>query len=120
MAVIDQLEKSTLSLRGNNLNPQSQQPAWGYQSLINGIIGGIQPEASELHNTYSVNSIPSVRIIDFNRSALGGVTAVKVPSILDELDVKAPKLIPFGVVSQAYKSKVGQQYKQLGPSEGRY
>jgi hypothetical protein len=39
---------------------------------------------------------------------------------LDELDVNAPKLKPVGVVSQAYKSKAGQRYRDLGPTEGRY
>jgi len=63
---------------------------------------------------------PNVRVRNYNGLALGGVTVPRKPSQLDELDPIAPKLIPIGVVTQSYKSRVGQQYKQLGPTEGRY
>jgi hypothetical protein len=113
MPVIDQLSKSNLSLAGNGFNPQSQSPAWGYiDSSLN-----LDPAASSLQNTYSVDSIPNVTLKDFNKN---GVTTVKAESRLDELDPNAPKLQPRGVVSQAYKSKKGLTYKDLGPAGGRY
>jgi hypothetical protein len=61
-----------------------------------------------------------LRIHDYNRAALGGVTSVRPPARLDELDNNAPNLSPGGVVSQVYKSPIGQRYKDLGPQEGRY
>lgn len=113
MPIIDQLPNSSLSLQGNGFNPQSQQPAWGYTDAT----ANLDPAVSKLQNTYSVNSNPQVRLKDFNRN---GVTTVKPEATLDELDSRAPNLNPFGVVSQVYKSKVGRQYKQLGPRDGRY
>ena len=113
MPIIDQLPNSNLSLQGNRFNPQQQQAAWGYIDAS----ANLDPAVSKLQKTYSVNSNPQVRIKDFNRN---GVTTVKPESILDELDNRAPNLQPFGVVSQFYKSKVGRQYKQLGPRDGRY
>jgi hypothetical protein len=122
MSVIDQLKKSTLSLVGNDFKAQPNQPSWGYQSNIPNNPGGLEPEISELHKTYSVDNRPDLRIKDFNRAALGGVTKVKPPSRLDELDNKAPNNNQAGmggVVSQIYKSKPGRTYKDLGPV-GRY
>jgi len=113
MAIIDQLNRSNLSLQGNGFNPQQNQPAWGYTDAS----ANLDPAASKLQNTYSVDSIPPVRLKDFNRN---GVTAVPAESKLDELDTRAPKLTPGGVVSQAYKSKPGLRYKDLGPAGGRY
>lgn len=113
MPVIDQLPRSTLSLQGNGFNPQQQQPAWGYIDAS----ANLDPAASKLQNTYSVDSNPNIRLKDFNPN---GVTTVKQESILDELDTRAPNLTPSGVVSQIYKSKKGRQYKQLGPQPGRY
>jgi hypothetical protein len=113
MAIIDQLNRSNLSLQGNGFNPQQNQPAWGYIDAS----ANLAPAASKLQNTYSVNSNPNVRLKDFNRN---GVTFVPAESKLDELDNRAPRLTPGGVVSQVYKSPVGRQYKQLGPQPGRY
>jgi hypothetical protein len=113
MPVINQLDRSTLSLQGNNLNPVPTQPAWGYiDSTAN-----LDPAASRLQNTYSVDSIPPVRLKDFN---INGVTTVPAESRLDELDRRAPNLTPGGIVSQIYKSPRGRQYKDLGPADGRY
>jgi hypothetical protein len=113
MPVIDQLSKSSLSLVGNGFNAQPNSAAWGYiDSSLN-----LDPAASSLQNTYSVDSIPNVRLKDFNKN---GVTNVKAESRLDELDPNAPKLQPRGVVSQSYKSKKGLTYKDLGPAGGRY
>jgi hypothetical protein len=86
MPIIDQLPTSTLSLLGNGFNPQSNQPAWGYPDRT----GDLDPALSRLQYTYSVNGRPRVRIKDFNRAAFGGVTAVKPPATLDELDRNAP------------------------------
>jgi hypothetical protein len=119
MPIIDQLPDSTLSLQGNGFNPQQNQPAWGYQDATS----NLDPAQSKLQNTYSVDSIPNVRIEDFNRASLGGVTTVRPPARLDELVTNAPintQAGSGGVVSQIYKSKVGRQYKQLGPQPGRY
>ena len=113
MPIINQLDQSNLSLQGNGFNPQQQSPAWGYIDAS----ANLDPAASKLQNTYSVDSIPPVRLKDFNRN---GVTAVPAESRLDELDRRAPNLQPGGVVSQLYKSKPGRQYKQLGPRDGRY
>lgn len=115
-SVLDQLPKSTLSLQGNKFNPQPQTPDWGYPDST----GDLAPELSSLQYTYSVDGNPNVRVQDYNRAALGGVTAIRKPSRLDELDTNAPSLSPGGVVSQVYKSPTGQRYKDLGPSTGRY
>jgi hypothetical protein len=113
MAIIDQLNRSNLSLQGNGFNPQQNQPAWGYTDAS----ANLDPAASKLQNTYSVDSNPNVRLKDFNRN---GTTTVRPESQLDELDNRAPRLTPGGVVSQVYKSPAGRQYKQLGPQPGRY
>lgn len=125
MPIIDQLKQSTLSLDGNKLIVNRGAPAWGY---TNKLLNDLRPELSKLHLTYSVDGNPFMRIVDFNRTALGGTTTIKQPSQLDELDPNAPKNTQIGVqvgpggsvVSQIYKSPNGQQYKQLGPRDGRY
>jgi hypothetical protein len=119
--VLDQLQGSTLSLQGNGLTGNrsvgnTTNPSWGYSDPS----GLPDPYYSKLQDTYSVDGNPNEIIVDFNRQALGGVTSVKVPSILDELDPNAPNNQPFGVVSQIYKSKSGRRYEDLGPSDGRY
>jgi len=113
-SVLNQLPSSTLSLQGNGFNPQQNQPAWGYVDPTN----NLDPASSKLQNTYSVDSIPRpMRLINFNRN---GSSTVRPEAQLDELDLRAPNLQPAGVVSQVYKSRVGRQYKQLGPQPGRY
>ena len=113
MPVIDQLSKSTLSLVGKGFKAEPNSAAWGYIDASS----NLDPAASNLQNTYSVNSTPNVVLKDFNKN---GVSTVKAESRLDELDPNAPKLQPRGVVSQAYKSKTGLTYKDLGPAGGRY
>lgn len=123
--VLDQLPGSTLSLQGNGLNGNrsvgnTTTPSWGYSNELSIIP---DPYNSRLQDTYSVDGSPNEQIIDFNRQALGGVTSVKLPSTLDELDPDAPNNIyagTGGVVSQIYKSSQGQNYRDLGPSDGRY
>lgn len=118
-SVLDQLPKSTLSLQGNGFNPQNNQPLWGYSDSTN----ELDPSLSKLQYTYSVDGNPNVKIVDFNRAALGGVTSVRTPARLDELDPNAPSNTQAGfggVVSQIYKSSQGKRYKDLGPAEGRY
>jgi hypothetical protein len=112
-SVLNQLPNSSLSLQGNGFNPQTNQAAWGYIDAS----ANLDPAASKLQNTYSVDSIPNVKLKNFNKN---GVATVKAESRLDELDNNAPNLTPTGVVSQIYKSKQGRQYKQLGPQPGRY
>jgi hypothetical protein len=104
---------SRLSLSGNNINAVPTQPAWGYIDAS----ANLDPAASRLQNTYSVDSIPPVRLKDFN---INGVTTVPAESRLDELDRRAPNLTPSGIVSQVYKSSKGRQYRDLGPADGRY
>ena len=125
-SVLDQLPASTLSLQGNGLRATStpgdtSTPSWGY---VNGSGPIPNPYNSELQNTYSVDGNPNERIVDFNRQALGGVTTVKPPATLDELDPNAPSNTQAGhagsVVSQIYKSPQGRRYKDLGPQPGRY
>jgi hypothetical protein len=119
-SVLDQLPESQFSLVGNGFNAQPNSPAWGYQSDNN---NSLDPALSELQSTYSVDGNPNERIVDFNRSALGGVTSVKAPAQLDELDPNAPNNLQAGmggVVSQIYKSASGRKYRDLGPQPGRY
>ena len=120
-SVLDQLPQSTLSLQGNGLTANPQSPAWGYQAPDSG--NTLIPALSELQYTYSVDGDPDVRIVDFNRQALGGVTTVRPPSGLDELDANAPNNYQAGnggVVSRIYKSVPGANYRDLGPQPGRY
>jgi len=104
---------SKLSLSGNKINAVPSQPAWGYVDSTN----NTNPAVSKLQNTFSVNSIPPIRLKDFN---INGVTTVPAESRLDELDRRAPNLTISGIVSQIYKSVKGRQYKDLGPRGGRY
>ena len=124
MSLLDKLnqknktgEPNTLSLIGNNFNPQTQSPAFGYADSTN----RLEPLLSRLHRTYSVDSIPNVRIVDFNKSQLYP-PVVPPPSQYDELDPNAPNfnIVQGGVVSKIYKSKQGRNYRDLGPTEGRY
>ena len=124
-SILDQVPTSGFSLQGNNFNPRTQLADWGYPDVT----GQLQPNLSRLQYTYSVDGIPNVRIKDYNRAALGGVTTVRPPSQLDELDPSAPKNLLVGppipgnkgpVVSQIYKSAPGRNYRDLGPSTGRY
>jgi hypothetical protein len=113
MPVINQLDRSTLSLQGNRINAIPTQPAWGFIDAS----ANLDPAASKLQNTYSVDSIPPVRVKNFN---INGVTTVPAESRLDELDRRAPNLTTSGIVSQVYKSPRGRQYRDLGPRDGRY
>ena len=124
MSLLDKLnqknnpfEPNNLSLIGNNFNPQSQSPAFGYVDSTN----SLDPLLSRLHDEYSVDGIPNVRIVDFNKSALYP-SVVPPPSQDDELDINAPNfnIVRGGVVSKIYKSKQGRNYRDLGPAEGRY
>jgi len=122
-SVLDQLPASTLSLVGNGLTANPNSPAWGYPASLPNSNGPLDPELSELQYTYSVDGNPNVRLEDFNRQALGGVTTVRPPAQLDELDPNAPNNFQAGmggVVSQIYKSAPGRNYKDLGPQPGRY
>jgi len=116
-SVLDQLTKSTLSLQGNGFNPQQFISNWGYVDSTN----NLDPAASKLQNTYSINSVPNVKLVDFNKN---GNTTVKEESHLDETDPIAPNNyqagLPGSVVSTIYKSLPGRKYPDLGPQEGRY
>lgn len=125
MSVLDQLQNSLHSLQGNGFDPISSpgnttNPSWGYSNSP--VLP--DPANSELQNTYSVDGYPKEQmVIDFNRQALGGITSIKPPSQLDELDNDAPNNYQAGnggVVSQIYKSTPGRKYADLGPQPGRY
>ena len=100
MALLNKLKDSILGLGGNKPTQFGVDPT---------------PPGS-LHDLYSVNGNPDVtwRLIPRN------VPNKPNPSTMDELDPIAPNLKPVGIVSQVYKSKSGRQYKDLGPTEGRY
>jgi hypothetical protein len=130
-SVLDQLPNSRLSLQGNGFNAQPNSPAWGFLSPG----GTLNPKLSELHffpptdPGYSVTGIPNERIVDFNGVANQGLSLLGTPAQLDELDPNAPRNTQVAtprtgaqgsVVSQIYKSSRNRQYKDLGPSEGRY
>jgi hypothetical protein len=120
-SVLNQLPLSTLSLVGTHgfTAPSLLTSAWGYPDATN----NLDPRASKLQYTYSVDGNPNVRIVDYNRWALGGVTTVRPPAYLDELDPNAPNNTQAGtggVVSQIYKSRVGQRYRDIGPPNGIY
>ena len=122
-SVLDQLPASTLSLVGNRLTANPTQPAWGYPEASREAVNELDPSLSRLQYTYSVDGNPNVRIVDYNRAALGGVTAVRPPARLDELDPRAPNNTQAGtggVVSLIYKSAPGRKYRDLGPQPGRY
>ena len=113
MPIVNQATTSTLGLQGNRITAVPTQPAWGFFDSTS----NLDPAASKLQNTYSVDSIPPVRVKNFN---INGVTTVPAESRLDELDRRAPNLTPSGIVSQVYKSSKGRQYRDLGPADGRY
>lgn len=110
--ILDQYKKSTLGLVANGINePQTNQSLWGFQE--NG--GGLDPAASKLHYEYSAQGDPTVVPVNFNK-----ISTLSLPSTLDELDPRAPKLTPGGVVTQTYNSGIGNKYTDKGPAEGRY
>ena len=108
-SVLDQLENSRHSLQGNGFNPSPYSSNWGYFTPES----GLSPDRSNLHLLYSVDGNPNVNLQDFNRD---GSSFVAPPSLLDELDPNAPN----NYQGQIYKSSIGRNYKDLGPSEGRY
>ena len=118
--IVNQTNTSTLALQANGLSATPSQQSWGFPDTTGP--NALLPDLSKLHRTYSVDGIPNVRIVDFNRTALGGSTTLglSTPSRIDELDTNAPNLTPVGVVSQVYKSRAGRQYRDLGPRNGRY
>jgi hypothetical protein len=117
MSLLNKLGESKYSLLGNKLDPQPRSAAWGFADAAN-TVNPLDPKESKLQNTYDVNSTPKVRIVSFNKTAYAPYLPQE--SQLDELDNKAPNLEVAGVVSQIYKSKTGRNYKDLGPTEGRY
>jgi hypothetical protein len=118
--IVNQTTSSLLALQPNGLTATPSQPSWGFPDTTGP--NALNPLFSKLHRTYSVDGVPNVRIVDFNRTALGGSTTLglSTPSRIDELDTNAPNLTPVGVVSQVYKSRAGRQYRDLGPRNGRY
>jgi hypothetical protein len=106
MAIINQKDKSKLGLIANRLEARK----FGY-------FAGTATD--KLHNQYSIHTNPEVKLLNFN-----GSPKVRPESTLDELDLKAPKNLQAGkdgsVVSKIYKSSKGNNYKDLGPTDGRY
>jgi hypothetical protein len=138
MAVVEQYKTSTLGLLvRHGVEPQRDLTArnsfWGYRDPSN----NVDPSLSQLHgegfnnpydNGYSVDGTPNVRLISFGDISAGSTISVKNPSLIDELDPKAPNNTQIGapvpnggpVVSQIYKSPLSQQYRSKGPIDGRY
>ena len=114
MAILDQLKNSTLNLDGA-LGLSDRKFAFS----------AIDNSLSRLHNTYSIYGddskiidgvlVPGVKVLDFNKTT--SKFDVPAESTLDELDLKAPKNREASVV---YKSSKGNNYKDLGPLDGRY
>jgi hypothetical protein len=114
MSIKDQATKSGLSLDGTR----------GFSKREFGYVAPGEPvipyaPTNKLHNTYSIYTTPTIKVVDFN-----GSIPVRPESTLDELDLKAPKNLQAGkdgsVVSKIYKSSKGNNYKDLGPTDGRY
>ena len=113
MAIIDQLKNSGLNLDGK-LGLSDRK--FAFSAIDNSI--------SKLHNTYSIYGDgskivdgqfqPGVKVLDFNKTT--STFSVPPDSTLDELDKMAPK----NTAATQYKSSMGNQYKDLGPKEGRY
>jgi hypothetical protein len=114
MSIIDQHKKSGLSLDGTRGFSKRE---FGYVAPGEPVIPYLP--TNKLHNTYSVDSKPSIKVVDFN-----GSIPVRPESTLDELDAKAPKNLQAGkegsVVSKIYNSSKGNNYKDLGPTDGRF
>lgn len=102
MAIIDQLTKSNYSLDGpTNLSNR----LFGYYDSSN--------DTTSLHDEYSLDSNPNVKMKDFN----GNVT-VRPESHLDELDSNAPNNTLPGVT--IYKSVAGKTYADNPPEDGAH
>jgi hypothetical protein len=109
MSIKDQATKSGLSLDGTR----------GFSKRE---FGYVAPDATtnKLHNTYSIYTDPKIKVVNFNKET----PPIRPESTLDELDLKAPKNLQAGkdgsVVSKIYNSSKGNNYKDLGPTDGRY
>lgn len=104
-AIINQLTNSNLSLDGPN---GFSARTFGYFPQPSPIDG----TATALHRDYSIFNNPNVNVKDFNGSVFNTPA-----SNLDETDPLAPNNLT-GI--QVYKSTQGQNYKNLGPSDGKY
>jgi hypothetical protein len=115
-SVLDQYTASGLSLdgtRGFSSRTFTFQPA---PSPIESAV------ATALHRDYSAFDNPSrLTARNFNGETVLSTATV---STLDETDPIAPKNtqagLAGGVVSQIYKSTVGQEYSDKGPVGGKY
>ena len=94
--IVNQSTTSTLALQANNLSATQQNSSWGFPDTSGPL--ALRPNLSKLHLTYSIDGKPNVRIVDFNRRALGGSTTagLQTPSTLDELDTNAPNFTAVG------------------------
>jgi hypothetical protein len=125
MSLQNKLKDSKLSLEGNGFNPQPKTPSWGFNNpdVDPSTLNPLDPKLSALQYTYGVDSKPTdVKIINFNKTQYKSYLPTE--SQLDELDTRAPKNNSAGrtgsVVSQIYKSSIGQKYSNKGPKDGRY
>jgi hypothetical protein len=125
MSLQNKLKDSKLSLEGNGFNPQPKTPSWGFNNpgVDPATLNPLDPKLSALQYTYGVDSKPTdVKIINFNKTQYKSYLPTE--SQLDELDTRAPKNNNAGragsVVSQIYKSSIGQKYSNKGPKDGRY
>jgi len=106
-SVINQLTTSNLSLDGTQGLSARTFGHFPQPSPIDG------QTPTSLHRDYSIFGNPAnTNVRDFN-----GSTFNKVPSTLDETDPIAPS---NNTGIQIYKSTPGQNYKDLGPNDGKY
>lgn len=121
MALLNRLENSKFSLRGNGYNPQPGNPDWGYLAKNQSILLSDR-SFSNLHNQYSVYSLDSqgnettMRIKDYNKTAY--TPFIPNETSLDPLDNIAPR----NREATNYFNRPGQRYSDpgKGPEGGRY
>ncbi len=107
MPIINQLTQSNLSLDGTAGFSTRTFGHFPQPSPIDG------STATSLHRDYSIFNNPNnTNVKDFNGSVFN-----TPPSTLDETDPIAPN---NNTGIQIYKSTQGQNYKHLGPSDGKY
>lgn len=105
MPIIDQLTQSNFSLDGTTGFTNREFGHFPQPSPIDG-----SPTA--LHRDYSIFNTPNVNVKNFNGSVFNTPA-----STLDETDPIAPNNTTG---TQIYKSTAGQNYKDLGPADGKY
>lgn len=124
MSVLTQLTKSNLSLDGTTGLTNRK---FGYVPANSPVEPGTANSGypiTPLHRDYSAYENPNkINAVNFNKNG-ESVLQTATPSRLDETDINCPTNFQAGavgsVVSQIYKSTLGQNYKDKGPTGGKY